>query len=145
MRNLFGWASICFAGGLFGGLVNSFVLWMAGANGWTAALGVNLAPQWTLAWLYPRLVWGGLWGLIFMPRLLPDSFFWRGLACSIAPTIVQLLVVFPNQLEKGLWGLDLGALTPVVVIVANAVWGWATALWVLLAEDGGGSGSHRLR
>ena len=70
MRNLFGWTSICFAGGVFGGLVNSVFLWMAGAYGWTAALDVALAPQWTLAWLYPRLIWGGLWGLLFLPHMM---------------------------------------------------------------------------
>jgi hypothetical protein len=145
MRNIFGWSSICFAGGLFGGLVNSIFIWMAGAYGWTAAIDVALAPAWTLPWLYPRLVWGGLWGLLFMPRLLADSVFWRGLVLSLPPTLVQLLIVFPNQLEKGFWGLDLGNLTPVVVIVANAVWGWAAALWVLLADDERHAYGRRLR
>jgi hypothetical protein len=145
MRNYFGWASICFAGGLFGGLVNSFLLWVAGVYGWTAALDVNLAPQWTLAWLYPRLVWGGLWGLLFLPRILANSFFWRGLLLSLPPTLVQLLVVFPEQMGSGLWGLNLGNLTPVVVVVANAVWGWAAALWVLLADDDRKMYGRRLR
>ncbi|MHC1712439.1 MAG: hypothetical protein AB9872_09840 [Solidesulfovibrio sp.] len=145
MRNYFGWTSTCFAGGLFGGLVNSFFLWIAGVYGWTAALDVMLAPQWTLAWLYPRLVWGGLWGLLFLPRIMSNSFFWRGLLLSFAPTLVQLLIVFPEQLGNGLWGLDLGNLTPVVVVVANAVWGWAAALWVLLADDDRKMYGRRLR
>jgi len=144
MRNLFGWTSICFAGGVFGGLVNSVFLWMAGAYGWTAALDVALAPQWTLAWLYPRLIWGGLWGLLFLPHMMSESFFWRGLLVSLGPTLIQLLIVFPNQLEKGLWGLDLGNLTPLVVFVDNAVWGWAAALWVLLADDNRTTCSSRL-
>jgi len=146
MRNFIGWTSVCFTGGLFGGLVNSVFLWMAGAYGWTAAMDVAIAPKWTLGWLYPRLVWGGLWGLLFLPRLMSGSIFWRGLLLSVGPTLVQLLIVFPTQLDKGLWGLDLGMLTPVVVIVANAVWGMAAALWVLLADDDRKSyGGRRLR
>ncbi|EHJ47358.1 hypothetical protein DFW101_1349 [Solidesulfovibrio carbinoliphilus subsp. oakridgensis] len=145
MRNFFGWTSVCFAGGLFGGLVNSLFLWMAGAYGWTAAMGVAIAPAWTLPWLYPRLVWGGIWGLLFLPRFMPDSLFWRGLILSLGPTLVQLLIVFPTQLDKGLWGQDLGAMTPVLVLVANAVWGWAAALWVLLAADEGNGSARRLR
>ena len=145
MRNFFAWVSVCFAGGVFGGLISSFLLWMAGAYGWTAALDVNMAPQWTLAWLYPRLVWGGLWGLVFVPRLLPESIFWRGLAAGLVPSLAELLIVLPNQLEKGLWGLDLGSLTPVVVIVINAVWAWAAVLWMRLADDERRSCYSRLR
>ncbi len=31
-----------------------------------AALGVKIAPAFTPAWLYQRLVWGGLWGWLFL-------------------------------------------------------------------------------
>ncbi|MEA4856245.1 hypothetical protein [Solidesulfovibrio sp.] len=135
MRNIFGWTSLCFTAGLVGGFANSLALWMAGQYGWTAALGVNVAPSWTLAWLYPRLVWGGIWGLLFLPRWMADSVFWRGVLASLGPTLVQLLVVFPRQLDKGMWGRDLGEWTPVVVLVANAVWGIVAAMWLSLADD----------
>lgn len=135
MRNIFGWMSLCFTAGLVGGLVNSVFLWTAGFYGWTAAMNVHIAPAWTLPWLYPRLVWGGIWGLLFVPRWLPGSIFWRGLAASLGPTLVQLLVVFPAQLDKGMWGRDLGDLTPVLVLVVNAVWGWAAAIWMTLGDD----------
>ena len=79
-----------------------------------------------------------------MPRFLPRSVFWRGLCVSLAPTLAQLLVAFPEDPGKGLWGLGLGALTPVVVIVVNAVWGWVAALWLALADDAP-KGFSRLR
>lgn len=135
MRNSFGWTSECVTAGLVGALVGSAFFWIAGSYGWTAALGVSLAPLWTLDWLCPRLVWGALWGLLFLPRLMPGSFFWRGLLASLGPSLVQLLLVFPGQPEAGMWGLGLGRLTPVVVLAVNAVWGWAAALWLLLASD----------
>jgi hypothetical protein len=32
---------------------------------------VAIAPALKLSWLYPRIVWGGLWGLVFVfPFLL---------------------------------------------------------------------------
>ena len=145
MRNFFGRISICFTAGGLGGLAASTLLWMAGAYGWTAAMGVTRAPQWTLDWLCPRLLWAGLWGLLFVPQVMADSVFWRGLAYSFGPTLFQLLVVFPEQMEKGLWGLELGSMTPVVVIVVNAVWGWIAALWVMLADDTPPRYSGRLR
>ena len=135
MRNHFAWVSLCFCGGVFGALANNVLLWMAGAYGWTAALGVTLAPEWTLPWLYQRLVWGGLWGLAFVPRFMPNSCALRGTLVSIGPTLVQLLIVFPNQLDKGFWGLELGNMTPLVVVIANAVWGMAAAAWIMGGDD----------
>ena len=145
MRNFFGWTSVCFTGGLFGALAGSVFFWMAGAYGWTAALSVALTPEWSAAWLCPRLIWGGLWGLLFLPRLLPDSFFWRGLLISLVPTLAQLLIVFPNEPDKGLLGLGLGAMTPVVVLAVNAVWGFAATLWVLWGDDERRMFGRRLR
>lgn len=135
MRNFFGWTSLCFTGGLVGALAGSIFFWMAGANGWTAALNVALTPEWSADWLFPRLIWGGLWGLLFVPRVFPDSFFWRGLLVSLVPSLVQLCIVFPGQPGRGFLGLELGVLTPVVIIAVNAVWGWAAALWVLWGDD----------
>jgi len=41
-------------------------VWAAGTYHLTARLGVGIAPALTPNWLYPRLVWGGLWGFLFM-------------------------------------------------------------------------------
>jgi hypothetical protein len=121
--------SLCFAAGAAGGLANSFAVWAAGKLGLTGALGVSLAPAFTPAWLYPRLVWGGLWGALF---LLPLSGGWlrRGLLLGLAPALFQLFVVFPYWQGRGWLGVELGALTPVVVLAANAVWGVAASAWL---------------
>jgi hypothetical protein len=80
--------------------------------------------------LYHRLVWGGLWGLVFILPLWQNSLFLRGLFISLGPTLVQLFVIFPFQAQKGFLGLDLGILTPVFVVIFNAVWGWVAAIWL---------------
>lgn len=118
--------ALVFAAGCSGGLANSLVVWLFGALGVTAAAGVALAPTWTPPWLYPRVVWGGIWGLLFLlPR--PRRSSWRrGLVFSLAPTLVQLVVVFPSM-GKGLLGLSLGVATPLFVLIFNAVWGLVTA------------------
>ncbi|GIX05957.1 MAG: hypothetical protein KatS3mg115_0360 [Candidatus Poribacteria bacterium] len=127
--------SLVFAGGCLGGLVNSLAVWLLGWTGITGALGVQIAPQLSRAWLYPRIVWGGLWGLLFLLPIRLDRF-WRGLLLSLGPTLGQLLVVFPFQAHRGWLGLQLGALTPLFVVLFNAVWGWTTALWVPAWTDG---------
>jgi hypothetical protein len=122
--------SLTFAAGVLGGLANSLTLWFFGALGLSQLLGVNLAPQLTPAWLYPRLVWGGLWGWLFLltfPRLTYPS---RGLVLSLGPSLVQILLVFPLKAHKGVGGIDLGYLTPLLVLLFNAVWGLTAALWL---------------
>ena len=121
--------SLLFAAGAFGGLLNSLVVWLCGQSGVTHALGVAIAPELTPAFLYPRIVWGGLWGFLFALPLGIHSFVRRGLLISLAPAAYQLLVIFPRS-GRGLLGLELGALTPVLVLLFTAVWGVVTAWWL---------------
>jgi hypothetical protein len=128
IRNL----NIVFAAGCLGGLINSLVLYACGAFGVNAAFGVKLAPALTPLWLYPRLVWGGIWGFLFLLPVLQSSWFRRGLVLSLGPTLVQLLVVFPFKTSQGYLGLELGLATPLLVLFFNAVWGWSAAIWLKL-------------
>lgn len=129
MQSLARTLSLCFAAGAIGALANSFAAWEAGRSGVTAALGVSLVPAWTLAWLYPRLVWGGIWGLLFALPLSIPGWAVRGLALSLAPALAQLFIFFPRA-GKGVLGLELGALTPVFVLVFDAIWGLAASAWL---------------
>jgi hypothetical protein len=134
MQKLLKTASLAYAAGNVGAVVNSLAAWLFGMLGVSAALGVKMAPSLAVAWLYPRLVWGGLWGFIFLLPLLPGSPLLRGLLFSIGPTLGQLFVVFPLSLGKGLLGLDLGALTPVLVVLFNAIWGIVASYWLELVQ-----------
>lgn len=126
-------ASITFAAGCVGGLANSLAVWGMGKLGITKAMGVSITPDWSPAWLYPRLVWGGLWGFLFMLPYMEDSILFRGIIFSLGPTLVVSLVVFPFQAGKGFFGLQLGMMTPVFAFIVNAAWGIATAWWLTIA------------
>jgi hypothetical protein len=130
MSNLARSTSLVFAAGCLGGLLNGLAVWLFGELGITAALGVKIAPTLSPAFLYPRLVWGGIWGLLFLLPLMQTRIFSRGLIFSLGPTLVQLFVVFPMKANKGVMGLDLGLLTPLFVVVFNAIWGWTAAIWL---------------
>ncbi len=125
---------VCFAAGCLGALVNSFVVWACGDFGITREFGVSIAPSLTPAWLYPRIVWGGIWGLLFALPLLNAKPFSKGVLMSLFPTFVQLLVVFPMKANKGYFGLDLGLLTPGFVLIFNLVWGLVTSLTLKAAK-----------
>lgn len=123
-----------FAAGCVGGLANSLALWLCGDLGITASLGVAISPSLSPDWLYPRLVWGGLWGLLFILPMLQSKPLLKGSVLSLFPTIVQLFVVFPYQTGYGMAGLELGLLTPVAVLFFNWVWGVVTALTIRFAH-----------
>ena len=134
MRNLSKNISMVFAAGCLGGLVNSLAVWAFGDLGINAALGVRMAPALTTQWLYPRIIWGGIWGLLFLLPLMRNSILSRGIIFSLGPTLVQLFVVFPIKAGNGYMGLDLGTLTPLLVFIFNAIWGIATAIWLRWAS-----------
>jgi hypothetical protein len=122
--------SLAFSGGVFGGLVNSVAAWLFGQLHLNAALGVALSPTFTPGWLYPRLVWGGLWGLLFATPLFRSRGLSRGLWLSLGPTLAAFFWFLPHAAGKGYFGLKMGSLTPVVVLVLNGVWGLAAAAWL---------------
>jgi hypothetical protein len=103
--------SAAFAAGAVGALVNSLAVQLAGQ------IRPGSAPALTSEWLYPRLVWGGLWGLLLVLPLLRNRPVVRGLLISLAPSLARLTVFA-------------GAPTPIAaVFLFNAIWGIAAAIW----------------
>jgi len=130
MKKLAKRLTVIFSAGCLGGLANSLAVWLFGAYGVTKSLGVRIAPDLSPIWLYPRLVWGGIWGLLFLLPVFRNSVLKRGLLLSLGPTIIQLFVVFPYKADQGVMGMGLGALTPLLVFVFNAIWGITVAIWL---------------
>ena len=132
--------TLVFASGCLGGILNSITVWLFGAVGVTTLFGVAIAPELTTVWLYPRIVWGGIWGSLFLLPFFQRNYLVRGVLYSLFPTLVQLFIVFP-QADKGVIGIELGRLTPLFVLFFNAVWGVTTGLWIKFVS----SPSHRLK
>src|SRR5512134_3962921 len=105
MRQFLDRASMSFAAGAFGALINSLAIWAAGAHHLTARLGVRIAPHLAADWLYPRIVWGGLWGFLFMLPLVRGHWWLRGIILSLGPSAFQMLYVFPRETGEGYFGL----------------------------------------
>jgi len=125
---------VFFAAGCLGALANSIALWLLGNFGVTREMHIAMAPRLTPIWLYPRIVWGGIWGLAFVLPMLDSKLLLKGGLLSIFPTLVQLFFIFPFKAHKGIAGMELGMLTPVLVIFLNWVWGFVTALTIKLAK-----------
>jgi len=125
--------AVCCMGGELAALVSSLFLWLLGDWGVTAFLNVHIAPPLSTSWLYPRLIWGGLWALPYFITLgIPRArrhWVRKGIIISLLPSLTLLFIVYPYQLGKGQAGLDLGLLTPVVVVVTHLVWGFFTGVF----------------
>ncbi len=130
-----------YAAGAVAALIASLALWIAGRAELMTALDVSLAPALTWHWLSQRLVWGGIWALPF-PLLRPRrmSPVRKGLLLSLAPSAAMLFYFMPET-GHGTLGSRLGELTPVVVVLANALWGWALGR-VLGFVEGKPRGKH---
>ncbi|MEN8136076.1 MAG: hypothetical protein ABFS18_11170 [Thermodesulfobacteriota bacterium] len=125
---------IYFAAGCLGALANSLAVWFFGTTGITGSAGVSIAPALTPTWLYPRIVWGGLWGLLFLLPLWKTNIYTKGALLSLAPTAIQLFVIFPLKAHKGMAGLELGLLAPLFVLFFNWIWGVAAAAAIKLSR-----------
>jgi hypothetical protein len=124
---------LAYAAGGLGAVLSSLVIWLFGQYGINQSLGVAIAPSLTGHWLYPRIVWGGLWGFLFLLPWLSGKTLSRGLLLSLFPTAVQLLVIYPYHSYQGIAGLELGLLTPVLVLFFNAIWGVVTSIALKVA------------
>jgi len=125
---------IFFSAGCSGGFAYSIVVSSFGDFGITSALGVSFHHGLSPGWLYSRIVWGGIWGILFFLPLSQSNLFLKGTILSLLPTAFQLFAVFPLFSNHSIGGIDLGFLTPVVILFFNWVWGVATGLTLQLSK-----------
>ena len=112
--------------GAVAGLIQSVLLIVVNEIGITEALmgGLKYNIPLGLNWLlYPRMVWGGLWGLCFLIPLLVMRRQWqRGLLIGVLPAVATWVVFNPLE-GHGLLGLGIHPLHPVIVLVFGVLWG----------------------
>ncbi len=117
-----------FTGGALGAFIDSVNIWLLGRAGITAWLGISLRPQFTAPWLYPRLIWGGLWAMLLLLPFFRQKTAMRGIIMSLAPTAMMFVMVFP-EMGLGLLGFKAGLLTPLLVLLLNFVYGLIASFW----------------
>lgn len=128
--------AICFCAGMLAALCSSLLVWQSGQMGFPATLNVRMAPSLSPEWLYSRMIWGGIWGLVYFLAIGPlkSRRHWarKGLWISLLPTAFQLLVVYPYMSRHGWLGLDLGQFTPLFIFAHNLTWGLFTGIFCRL-------------
>lgn len=118
--------SLYYAAASLGGLAVALTAWVLGSAGVPDMMGVALKPALEKATIYRLMVWGGIWGLVFLLPFSLRPLWLKGLVLTIAPVAVALLVVVPLRGGEMLL-LDKGALAPLYIYLINIPWGLVTA------------------
>ena len=127
-------ALLIFAAGCLAALLQAVVMNLAVNYGLTHSLGVKVGASFSPYWLYPRIVWGGLWGLVFLLPVLSSSLILRSFVLCLIPALVHLFIIYPFYQGKGVAGFSLGALMPLVEILFWWVWALAVSLILRFAK-----------
>ena len=133
MRKTIRSLSLAFTAGVIGAFIYSVTAHFFGAWGVTEALGVKLAYKLTPESLYPRLVWGGLFGLLLLVPVLEKWYcIYRGLLLGVLLSLIHLFIIFPYMSHKGFLGvkISLSSPAPIFVVFYNALWGIVAAFWL---------------
>lgn len=125
---------VVFAAGCLGALIQVLVMWLCTRYGVTHSLHVGITGSLAPSWIYPRIIWGGMWGFLFLLPILTSSVFARSFVIALIPTGVQLFIIYPFYEGRGIGGLNLGMLTPFVVLFFFWVWSLATTVTLKLAK-----------
>lgn len=118
--------SAAFTAGAVGAIANSLAVQLAGTLRPAAG-----APELTPPWIYQRLVWGGMFGLLLLLPILRGRPVVQGLVISLAPSLARLTLFAPLGVSPSVAGI-------VQVLVFNAIWGVVAALWYHAAIGRGG-------
>ncbi|MDB6063122.1 MAG: hypothetical protein JWM78_3225 [Verrucomicrobiaceae bacterium] len=122
--------ALCYSAGTVGGLAKGGLILACERSSLTSAFADQLAQVLHPTSFYTRLVWAGVYGLLFLLPFVRGSWLMRGLVWALVVSLLQL-VVFP------LWqhgGLHILTLTTLSLLVLNCVWGLTTASMLRLIE-----------
>lgn len=119
-------AALYFTAAALGGLAVVLTAWAFGQYGVADLFGVAIKPTLAKGLIYKQMVWGGIWGLIFLLPIAIKPLWLKGLVMTLAPVIVALVFFIPKG-PGGFLGQNLGTLTPLYIFLINIPWGLVTA------------------
>jgi hypothetical protein len=119
---LFRRLSLAFAAGGVGVIALAAFLWIVREAGVMASLGLHPPPVRMPAFLYSRIVWGGLWALLFVLPVMTGQWLLRGVLVGVLASLAAIFYFNPA------WKTAPFAFVA-LIFAANAVWGIAAAGW----------------
>lgn len=119
-------AALYYAAASLGGLAVVLTAWCLGQLGVPRAIGVAVNPPLELGSIYRSMVWGGIWGFIFLPPVSIRPLWLKGLLYTLAPVLAALIYFGPARGDV-MFALDRGEFAPFYIYLINIPWGLVTA------------------
>jgi hypothetical protein len=131
MRSALKKLSLVFTAGAVGGFAKTLLQWFLGYNGFLSLFDAKgLGLEFSREIFYNGMVWGGIWGILFILPFLEDSTVIRGIVYSLAPAAVELFIIFPFIDKVGFMGVEgIGRQVPFFVVFFYIVWGIVASTW----------------
>jgi hypothetical protein len=132
---------VSYACGAFGGVINSLVAILIFKSEFSKVLQIHSEPDINQAWLYERIFWGALWGLLFaLPfvisvlRKIPWPIY--ALGCSLIVAFANFLYFLPFAKKTGFFGTKTSDWFWVLVLLNNIGWGLGGMALMVFVEKG---------
>lgn len=119
-------SALYYAAASLGGLAVVLTAWLLGQAGVPDMLGVAIKPKLELGWIYRAVVWGGLWGLIFLLPVNVKPLWLKGALMTLAPVLAAFVYFIPAR-GGAMFAFDKGMLAPLYIYAFNLPWGLVTA------------------
>jgi hypothetical protein len=124
--------SLAFMAGCIGGLIFALLLGLSNLVGLSNLLGVGFKARLTPLWIYTNIVYGGIWGLLFLIPWLSKWPLLKGFLFSLIPTLLIFFLLMP--LLSGFFNTHFSQQTYWFIFVVNAIAGICAGVWIMLAE-----------
>ncbi|WP_017930480.1 DUF6789 family protein [Robiginitomaculum antarcticum] len=97
-------------------------------------LGGSIALGWLMHFVIGTVAWGGGFALIY--KLIPSgNSIIKGIVFGLAVWLIMMVVMMPMA-EKGLFGMDLGIMAPVMTMMLHIIFGGVLgAVYAKLTPD----------
>jgi len=113
--------TLAFGAGAFGACILAIVAFVLARLGVPERIGASSPPS-DLAFLYRILVWGGIWGFLFVVPVMNRAWWLKGIIIGLLATLTLVLYFAPPLQQAPTAAL-------IYIAVLNAFWGLAAGAW----------------
>lgn len=115
---------IAYAAGTIGALANAAFIAVIAMMGINVIFDMVAFSSLSFGWLFPRMIWGGIFALFLLAPTLGKRWIVRGLLVSIVPTIIAIyaMPVLQGGMTEAL-KLEITLMILVITYLFNCVWG----------------------
>lgn len=123
-----------YGSGSVGALFACLIFWLIPFLGLAHIIHMPIFPVLSDAWLYPKIIWGGLFALCFALPFMRSNTLIKSLALALVISLSELFISLPFSPYKGAVGLNVGMYTFSFILIFNLIWSLMTNMTLKIAK-----------